>query len=68
MYLSKDKRQDISNARSDFLRRMDIDISCTGDGVRKDIMAFCKLTELTDVIDALTELRDIIKKETGINF
>jgi len=31
-------------------------------------MVFCKLTELTDVIDALTELRDIIKKETGIQF
>lgn len=68
MYLSKDKRQDISNERSDFLRRMDIDISGTGDAVRKGIMAFCNLTELTDVIDALTELRDIIKKETGIQF
>ena len=68
MYLSKDKRQDISNERSNLLRRMDIDISGTGDAVRKGIMAFCKLTELTDVIDSLTELRDIIEKETGIQF
>lgn len=66
MYLSKDKRQDISNERSDLMRRVGIDV--TDDGVKKDIMVFCKLTELTDVIDALTELRDIIKKETGIQF
>lgn len=66
MYLSKDKRQDISNERTDLLRRVGIDV--TDDGVKKDIMAFCKLTELTDVIDALTELRDIIKKETGVQF
>lgn len=66
MYLSKDKRQDISNERTDLLRRVGIDV--TDDGVKKDIMVFCKLTELTDVIDALTELRDIIKKETGVQF
>ena len=66
MYLSKDKRQDISNERTDFMRKVGIDV--TDDGVKKDIMVFCKLTELTDVIDALTELRDIIKKETGIQF
>jgi len=66
MYLSKDKRQDISNERTDLMRRVGIDV--TDDGVKKDIMVFCKLTELTDVIDALTELRDIIKKETGIQF
>ena len=66
MYLSKDKRQDISNARSDFARRVGIDV--TDDGVKKDIMVICKLNELTDTIDALTELRDIIEKETGIRF
>ena len=66
MYLSKDKRQDISNERTDLLRRVGIDV--TYDGVKKDIVVFCKLTELTDVIDALTVLRDIIKKETGIQF
>lgn len=66
MYLTKEKKLEISNKRSDFARRIEVDI--TDDGIKKGCMVFCKFEELTNVIDALTELRDLLTKETGFRF
>ena len=70
MYLSKDKRQDINNQLAEKFHKTRISLSDSlgGTGIKKDVFVFCELTELTNTIETLTALRDIIEKETGFRF
>lgn len=70
MYLSKEKRLAINEAMREARGNVKVELSDSlgGAGLRKGIMLFADLDELTAIIDDLTVLRDIIEKETGFRF
>lgn len=70
MYLSKEKRLAINEAMREARGKVTVELtdSLGGTGIKKNIMVFCELTELTTMIDELTALRDIIETETGFRF
>lgn len=70
MYLTKEKRQAINDAMREARGKGKVELadSLGGAGLRKGIMVFADLDELTEIINDLTVLRDIIERETGFRF
>lgn len=73
MYMNEEKIKEINKAyraKRTAFSGTDIAItnSCNGTGIKKGIMVFCNIDEISQVISELTDLRAAIEEETGVRF
>ena len=70
MFITKEKKNEINelvrDARGNTL--VTITDSCMGIGLKKDIMVFGDITEISAIIDDLIAIREATEKVTGIRF
>ena len=70
MFIAKEKKNEINelvrDARGNAL--VTITDSCSGIGLKKDIMVFGDITEISAIIDDLIAIREATEKVTGIRF